>query len=107
MSGARTVSIDTIKRMSARSFDVTVLDIESARRDPTTIKARFVAMYLARHLTAYSWREIGKHFGNRDRSSVHNAVRRIDHLLDVDGDLLVMVSGLLNAMLPGRPEIAA
>ncbi len=70
-------SIDTIKGLCAAHFGVTVTDVVSARRDQQTVIARHVAMLLARQMTKHSYPVIGRQFGNRDHSTVLDAVRSI------------------------------
>ena len=107
MSGAQTVSIDTIKRVTAAAWGVSLLDLVSQRRDGPTVRARHVAMYLSRQMTPYSLPQIARHFGDRDHTTIMHAVRRIDAAMDEDGHLAAAVAGLWHAMLPGRTEIAA
>lgn len=106
MSAQDTVSIDTIKRMCAATFGVSVLDLVSERRDHKTAEARHVAMYLARQVTKLSLPGIGRHFGNRHHSTVMYSVRLIDHAIDEDGHLVVAISDLWDAMLPGARRAA-
>jgi chromosomal replication initiator protein len=44
-------------------------------------------MYLAKRLTTRSLPEIGRKFGNRDHSTVIHAVKRIESLRGVDGEI--------------------
>ena len=44
-------------------------------------------MYLAKRLTTRSLPEIGRKFGNRDHSTVIHAVKRIESLRGLDGEI--------------------
>lgn len=78
------VSIDTIKSLCAASFRVSLLDMDSARRDAMTVTARHSAIWLARKLTDYSLPQIGRHFGGRDHTTVLAAVMRMNDRIASD-----------------------
>ena len=103
MSGPPTVSIDSIKAFSAAAFGVRVIDVVSMRRDRPAVDARHVAMYLARHLTPFSLKQIGGFFEDRDRTTVLHAISRIENLMDRDGHMAGVVAGVWHSLLPGRP----
>ena len=66
-------TIDAIKRAVAKLGKVTILDMESPRRDSAAW--RQLAMYLCRHATRASYPAIGRAFGNKDHSTVIHACR--------------------------------
>lgn len=72
-----TPSIHTIRRIVAKHHHVSVNDLISARRDLQVILPRQIAMYLAKILTAHSLPQIGRHFGDRDHTTVLHAVRKM------------------------------
>jgi chromosomal replication initiator protein len=41
-------------------------------------------MYLAKKYTKNSLKEIGRHFGNKDHSTVIHSIQVVDNLLEVD-----------------------
>ena len=49
--------------------------------------ARQVAMYICREITKSSLGAIGKHFGNRDHSTVIHACRNIENKMNDDKEL--------------------
>ena len=75
---ASDVTVEGIQKRVAEHFGVRVSDMCSARRQKVIVRPRHVAMYLAKELTPRSYPEIGRKFGNRDHTTVMNAVRRID-----------------------------
>ena len=83
----RRVTIDEIQKLVSRHFDLTPLDLVSARRARAIARPRQIAMYLAKRLTTRSLPEIGRKFGGRDHSTVIHAVRRIEELRDQDRDI--------------------
>ena len=80
----RMPSIADVMDLVSSYYSVPVMDIASARRDKTTLKARHVCMYLARHITLRSLPEIGRKMGGRDHTTVINGVERITKLIDED-----------------------
>lgn len=93
-----TPSIDTIKRLTAAEFGVSVRDLESARRDRPTLRARWTAMLLARRYTSHSSPVIGRAFGDRDHTTVLHAVDRAPFLIAmglIDADKVARVERML------------
>ena len=68
---------DIITKVS-RLYDVSVEDMISKSRQNKVVMPRFVAMYLIRKLTDMTTTEIGKQFGDRDHSTVVNAINKIE-----------------------------
>lgn len=74
------VTIDHIQRRVAEHFNIRLADMVSSRRTRTVVVPRQVAMYLVKQLTPRSLPEIGRHFGNRDHTTVMHAVNKIEDL---------------------------
>jgi len=72
-----TPRIDTIMRFTAAATGVGMNAILSPRRDAPTVRARWIAMYLAREMTHRSFPAIARSFGDRDHTSVMHACRQI------------------------------
>jgi chromosomal replication initiator protein len=81
------ITIDDIQRAVSSHFELKQLDLVSARRAVAIARPRQIAMYLAKRLTTRSLPEIGRKFGNRDHSTVIHAVKRIESLRGVDGEI--------------------
>ena len=56
----------------------------SARRPRSIARPRQIAMYLARELTPCSYPMIGRHFGNRDHTTIIHGARTIERLIITD-----------------------
>jgi chromosomal replication initiator protein len=69
--------VQTIQRITAKYFEVSVESLRGKRRTSQVALARQVAMYLAKERTGLTLVEIGKRFGNRDHSTVIYALGRI------------------------------
>jgi len=66
----------------ASSFQLTLSELKSRKRDRETALARQVAMYLIKEATNCSLAQIGVELGNRDHSTVIHACRKIASDID-------------------------
>jgi chromosomal replication initiator protein len=85
---------DIMARVSERN-SVSVEDMVSKSRQGRIIQPRFIAMYLARQLTGMTTTEIGKEFGDRDHSTVLNAINKIEEDMEKDSELKEQVEDLI------------
>ena len=86
------MTIHDIQRLVAARMGVTMCDLLSDRRAP--VRSRQIAMWLARTTTTASFPAIGRAFGNRDHTTVLQAVRRVDALMAADPGFAAVVSEL-------------
>lgn len=93
-ASAKSIPVAVIQEAVARSFNVSVRDILSARRTANVVLPRQLAMYLARHLTRRSLPDIGRCFGDRDHTTVIHAVRKVDRLAVTDSALAARIDRL-------------
>ncbi len=82
--GLHLAGIDRIMAVVSERYRITHADIVSERRQRDVVRARQVGMYLAHALTTGSLPDIGRRFGNRDHTTVLNAIRRIEQLIEGD-----------------------
>ncbi len=82
--GAKSVSItpNLVIETVANSFQLTISDLKSRKRDRETALARQVAMYLIKQTTNCSLAQIGLELGNRDHSTVIHASQKIASDMD-------------------------
>ena len=80
----RRVTIEEIQRRVAKHYNIRITEMASARRAREVARPRQVAMFLAKRLTNRSLPEIGRHFGDRDHTTVMHAVTRIGELIAQD-----------------------
>ncbi len=73
-----------IAALAARHFSLRVAELRSPSRRQGVVKARGVAMHLARLLTYESLENIGQYFGGRDHTTVLHACRKIEQSLTTD-----------------------
>lgn len=72
------ISIQRIIDAVTEHFGCKTHELQSKRKFRSIVYPRQVAMYLARHHTRYSLKEIGGHFGGRDHSTVIYALDMIE-----------------------------
>jgi len=70
-------TIETIRRAVAAKCSVTLLEMDSPRREKRVVFARWLAIYLARCFTRSSLPDIGRAFGNRDHTTILHAARKM------------------------------
>ncbi|QDV60881.1 helix-turn-helix domain-containing protein [Crateriforma conspicua] len=81
------LSINAITKSVARHFRLRSADLRSSSRQQKIVRARSLAMTLARQLTTHSLHQIGESFGGRDHSTVLHAIRKTEASLVSDADL--------------------
>lgn len=94
----KTVNADTIQKMVAEFFSVTILDLKTHKRNKAIVLPRQVAMYLTRQLTALSLPEIGSAFGGKDHTTVLYAWKKIDADLKKNTELKNTVNQLITTI---------
>lgn len=79
-------------------YGVATQDMIAERRTKQIVRARQVAMYLARQLTLRSYPEIGRYFGGRDHTTVLHATKKIEGMAqfpEMRGELEILTSRIL------------
>lgn len=97
------IQIETIQQHVAASFGIPIIEMTSDRVERNAARPRQIAMYLARYLTTRSLPRIGRSFGNRDRTTVQFAVKRIEALIGSD-ELLAYKVAIIRKELEAEPE---
>jgi chromosomal replication initiator protein len=77
-------TIMEIKLAVAGHFHLRLIDMVSESRARAVARPRQIAMYLAKEITGYSLPRIGRHFGNRNRTTVMHACIVVDKLCESD-----------------------
>ena len=83
-SSQKNITITEIIDVVTRYFDVRLADLQSKKRSQSITLPRQICMYLARHLTRHSLKEIGGHLGGRDHTTVLHACTKIETLQRTD-----------------------
>ena len=92
------LTIDHIKDEVATRYNLKTKDLEGSSRRKEINQARQVAIYLAREMTDHSFPAIGRHFGNRDHSTIMHSYMKIKSLLDETPLLHVEISEMQESL---------
>ena len=86
-SKSASLSPNLVIEAVANSFQLSLVDLKSRKRDKETTLARQVAMYLIRQETNCSLAQIGKELGDREPITVSQAYKKIASDIDTNPDL--------------------
>jgi hypothetical protein len=100
---AYTTFIRNIQRAVCNLKGVEIGDMLSARRTAPLVRARMMAVYLAKKLTKKSLPEIGRRFGGRDHTTILHSVRKIEAERAINPELDRELNEL-EAMLVASPS---
>ena len=84
----RQPTFEDVSQAISRYYSVSVNDMTGDSRVREVLIPRQIAMYLAKNYLRISHQNIGKLFGNRDHTTVMNAVKKITKALKNDAQLL-------------------
>jgi chromosomal replication initiator protein len=96
-----TCGLSEIIDAAAQEFGVERESLLARSRQRSVTRARHVAMYLARELTAHNYSEIGRGIGGRDHTTVLHAITQIGNAVHTDPDVRQSVDNLRRRL--GRP----
>ena len=88
------VMLGEILQDVADHFDVPEREICSDSRESRVRVPRQIAMYLARKLTAFSHKDIGRFFGPRNHSTVVHAEKKLDRMVEDNPTLSAHIKAL-------------
>jgi chromosomal replication initiator protein len=80
-------TVSSIAKVVARKMHVRLAEMRGATREANIVRARGLAIVLARKLTSASLHQIGEFFGNRDHSTIIHACRKTEKLIESDTEL--------------------
>jgi chromosomal replication initiator protein len=84
----------SITKHVCKYFKVRSGDLRGPARQQRIVRARGVAMLLARQLTDKSLEQVGRHYGNRDHTTVLHACRKTESLIQADPSIRQAVEEL-------------
>ncbi len=90
--------IKDIQQSVADEFHIRVADLSGPRRTANVAQPRQIAMFLARHHTACSLKDIGAAFGGRDHGTVIHATRTIEQRMAEQPELCASVKRIMAAL---------
>lgn len=78
------IDADKITKAVCEYFHITEDDLMGPKRDQTTARARQIAMYLCKQMMPeMPFAQIGKHFGDRDHSTVLHSCKKVEENINV------------------------
>ena len=95
---SKVITIREIQKKVSQKFKISEEIMCSKRKTQEVALARQVAMYLCRHLTNNSLKQIGESFGGRDHSTVIHACSLISENLKRDYDFKIKVDEIINSL---------
>ena len=98
---AKKTSLKMVLASTGKEYNVSEKKLLGKGRQMEIVIARHVAMYLCRELTNSSLISIGKHFGNRDHSTVIHACKTIENKMKTDESLTTRIKNLKANLLGG------
>lgn len=93
MAARPRMTIRRIRETVAVFYDLPLQSLVSERRSREVARPRQIAMYLAKELTPKSLPCIGREF-NRDHTTVIHAIRQVERLRLIDGDIADEIDAL-------------
>ncbi len=94
-SSNKKVTVEDIMSKVSEIDDISVEELKSKSRHSRLIQPRFKAMYLVRKLTDMTQSDIGKEFGDRDHSTVVNAINKIEEDMRISSEFREHIEDLI------------
>src|SRR5215831_17594825 len=99
VTAPRSVTVRKIIRATAVEYGVSIELLLSRRRLAVPLRARQVAMYLARRFTLLSTPNLGRLFDGRDHSTLRSNAMRIERRLAADAVLAAEVQNVIDRLI--------
>jgi chromosomal replication initiator protein len=96
--GTRELTIEQIHEVVCDQFQVDPEQVRSKTRKREVVQARQLTMFLAKHCTNSSLKQIGKYFNGRDHSTVIYANQTVQNLMDTDPQFREQVEAIQKRM---------
>jgi len=97
-SVVKKTTLKQVARLVSEELRISETKLYSKSRVMDVVSARHLAMFLCRETTKSSLDTIGKHFGNRDHSTVIHACKAIEDRVKIDAHLKKTISQLKNKL---------
>jgi chromosomal replication initiator protein len=94
------ITPDRILSTVSEHMNVSINDIQSAKRSKDIAIARQTVMYLCRNLTDKSLQSIGESVGGKDHATVYNGIKRIEDKIKNDPTFEASINVIINKLNP-------
>lgn len=81
------IRIDTIQKVIADHYNISISDIKSKKRNKKFVTPRNIAIYIGRELCDYSFPGLAEEFGGRDHSTIMHSYDNVVNQIKVDSSL--------------------
>jgi chromosomal replication initiator protein len=88
---------DIMQKISER-MNVSIQELQSKSRQSSIVLPRFIAMYISTRLTNMTTIDIGKEFGKRDHSTVINARKNVEKMMEEDDSFKEKVEDIISEL---------
>ena len=95
----KVISSEYIKEIVSKYFNISVSDLNSAKRSNEIAYPRQIAMFLCRELANLPYKTIGNDFGKRDHSTVMHACNKVELETKSNIDTKLIVDSVKNIIL--------
>ncbi len=92
------ITVDRVLEAATRTFQVSIEELLGRNRSQPLATVRQVVMYVARIETNLSYPMIGRHFGDRDHTTVLHAYRKIDSEIKTRPEVAAQVRNLQDTL---------
>ena len=92
------VSVDTIKKIISKKYNITVEQLESTSRKKEITIARHLSIYLTRELLKWPLQKIGRSFGRKDHTTIINAINNIENKRKIEPMLNAQIRDLMTEL---------
>jgi chromosomal replication initiator protein len=89
------MSIDTILRVVAEKYSLTLSDLKGRKKTQNIVFPRQLCMYITRQITEYSTTEIGQAIGGRDHTTVMHSCNIIEERIRSDPTTESIIQNLI------------
>lgn len=94
-SNSENISLETIQKVIAKNYNITVAELKGKKRDKKFVIPRQIAIYITRELTEYSFTEIGNEFGGKDHSTIMHACEKINEQIRTDSSFDLKIQAFI------------
>lgn len=84
---AKEISLEYIQKVVSDFYHLRISDINENSRERKIVQARQICMHLARKLTKFTYKDIGKAYGGKNHATALHADNTINNLLQTDKSL--------------------
>lgn len=98
----RIITPELILDVVAEHFDLTAADLIGNKRNSKIVFPRQIAMYLCRHMTEVTLKNIGKVLGGRDHTTIMNGISKIEKDLETSESTKEIIDILKKKINPAK-----